>query len=63
MLVGAEDPKVNIDEALGWQSHTSGGFDLMPFLGGHFYLHHHQQAVLRLIRQRLGTDVFASIGR
>ncbi|MEU8686318.1 alpha/beta fold hydrolase [Streptomyces sp. NPDC048611] len=38
VLVGDEDPKTTLDEAGAWDTHTTGGFDLRVFPGGHFYL-------------------------
>ena len=37
-FVGEEDPQVTIDEARAWAGHTAGGFELVTFPGGHFYL-------------------------
>ncbi|OIK05260.1 thioesterase II family protein [Streptomyces monashensis] len=37
-LVGDRDPVVTVQEALAWREHTSGGFALKVFPGGHFYL-------------------------
>lgn len=35
---GDQDPRVTVDEARGWERHTSGGFQLRVFPGDHFYL-------------------------
>ncbi|RPF24852.1 thioesterase II family protein [Streptomyces sp. TLI_185] len=40
-LVGDRDPMVTVREARTWQEHTTGGFDLKVFPGGHFYLVDH----------------------
>src|SRR5215211_355917 len=48
-LVGDDDPQVTIDEAGAWGEHTTGGFDLRVFPGGHFYLNSHAAAVMRSI--------------
>lgn len=53
MLVGESDPRVTVDEALAWRTHTSAGFDSHIFSGGHFYLGERQSQVLELIRDRL----------
>ncbi|GAA2908687.1 oleoyl-ACP hydrolase [Actinoplanes cyaneus] len=52
-LTGDNDPKVSIDEATAWSDHTSGGFELRVFPGGHFYLAQHQRAVINLISDQL----------
>ncbi|MFI0424913.1 thioesterase II family protein [Spongiactinospora sp. 9N601] len=53
VLVGDDDPTVDLDEAKAWSEHTTGPFDLHTFSGGHFYLADHQEAVAGLIRERL----------
>ncbi|GAB2608821.1 thioesterase [Paractinoplanes abujensis] len=53
VLVGDRDPKVDLDEAATWQTHTTGPFAMQVFDGGHFYLHSHQAAVLDTIRSGL----------
>ncbi|KUL39323.1 thioesterase II family protein [Actinoplanes awajinensis] len=52
-LVGDTDPKVSLDEAEAWGEHTTGGFELRTFPGGHFYLAQHQRAVINLISDQL----------
>jgi pyochelin biosynthetic protein PchC len=52
-LVGDRDPKVTEAEARRWAAHTSGGFELASFAGGHFYLNDHYAAVSRLLDERL----------
>jgi surfactin synthase thioesterase subunit len=52
-LLGDSDPKVTEAEARQWASHTSGGFELKTYPGGHFYLNEHHAAVNRLIGDRL----------
>ncbi|RJL20157.1 thioesterase II family protein [Bailinhaonella thermotolerans] len=37
-FVGDDDPKTTVEEAGAWSRHTTGGFDLRVFPGGHFYL-------------------------
>jgi len=49
VLVGESDPKATLDEVSAWASHTTAGFDLRVFPGGHFYLDAHQQAVADII--------------
>ena len=53
-LVGDEDSEVEVEEAAAWREHTTGGFELRVFPGGHFYLNTHAAAVLDLIAGRLG---------
>ncbi|PYC66954.1 thioesterase [Micromonospora arborensis] len=52
-LVGAEDTEVDRDEADAWREHTTGGFELRVFPGGHFYLNTHAAEVVALIADRL----------
>jgi len=58
-LVGADDPKVTLDEARAWSQHTEGDFELRAFEGGHFYLTEHQQQVVRLIADRAAVPAAA----
>jgi len=52
-LTGDADPKAMVDEVRVWSDHTSAGFDIRVFPGGHFYLTHHQDALHDLIGRRL----------
>jgi pyochelin biosynthetic protein PchC len=52
-LVGDADPKAGLDEVRAWADHTSAGFELDVFPGGHFYLDHHATAVLDKITDAL----------
>ncbi|QUH01919.1 thioesterase [Saccharopolyspora erythraea] len=52
-LVGDDDPKTTVDEALRWKHHTSALFGMRTFPGGHFYLTEHASAVNAEIRKRL----------
>ncbi len=45
-LIGDADPQVTSDEADDWREHTTGGFELHVYPGGHFYLNHHTRSVL-----------------
>ena len=38
VFVGDDDSQVTVDEATAWREHTSSGFDIYVFEGGHFYL-------------------------
>jgi surfactin synthase thioesterase subunit len=55
-MIGDCDDKATEEEAAAWREHTTGGFDLSTFTGGHFYLAHCQEAVVRLIADRLLPD-------
>jgi surfactin synthase thioesterase subunit len=52
-LTGDSDPKTSLDEAEDWCRHTTGGFDLNVFPGGHFYLDEQAPAVIALLREHL----------
>ena len=52
-LMGADDPRIDTDEAAAWSRHTTGRFALHTFTGGHFYLAAHQRAVADLILRSL----------
>ncbi|MGA8117312.1 MAG: alpha/beta fold hydrolase [Actinocatenispora sp.] len=55
VLVGDDDPKVDLDAANAWQDHTTGECTVTVYPGGHFYLVEHAPAVLALISDRLGA--------
>ncbi|MFI7445013.1 thioesterase II family protein [Nonomuraea indica] len=52
-LVGDADPRVGEDDARAWAGHTTGGFELVTFTGGHFYLAEHTEEVAKAIVGRL----------
>ncbi|MFE7562219.1 thioesterase II family protein [Kitasatospora sp. NPDC057500] len=52
-LTGDADPRVTVEQARDWALHTTGGFDLHVFPGGHFYLTPERRAVLEVVRPRL----------
>lgn len=54
-LTGDDDPQVTPDEARAWERHTTGGFRLRSFPGGHFYLNAQAGAVMREISAFIGT--------
>ncbi|MGH3810260.1 MAG: thioesterase II family protein [Pseudonocardiaceae bacterium] len=54
-VIGADDPKVTIDEAKAWAAHSTGAFDLQVFPGGHFYLVEQSRQVIRLIADDLAA--------
>ncbi|MEV5886902.1 alpha/beta fold hydrolase [Streptomyces sp. NPDC052020] len=53
VLLGDNDPVASVEEAHGWAEHTSGGFELRTFSGGHFYLNQHAAAVTAAIRDHV----------
>lgn len=53
VLVGDDDPKVDLAEARAWAEHTTESCDVRVFPGGHFYLVDHQHEVMRVITDRL----------
>lgn len=54
-FAGDSDPKVSLAEARAWEQHTTGAFDVHVYQGGHFFLTTHQQAILRVIADQLGS--------
>lgn len=48
-LTGDDDSEVTLDEARAWEEHTTGGFRLRVFPGGHFYLNEQAAGVLEEI--------------
>jgi surfactin synthase thioesterase subunit len=52
-LTGDRDPKATLDEVRRWEAHTTGGFTMKVFPGGHFYLDKHAPAVLNEIKAKL----------
>lgn len=59
VLTGDDDPQVTADEAQAWSAHTSAGFSLHTFKGGHFYLTRHQTEVLDIIRRTVVKECAA----
>ncbi|SDH51459.1 Surfactin synthase thioesterase subunit [Actinokineospora alba] len=55
-LTGDDDPTTSVEEARGWASHTSVGFSLEVYSGGHFFLNEHMGAVVGRIRVELGVS-------
>ncbi|MFJ4658840.1 thioesterase II family protein [Nocardia sp. NPDC088792] len=51
--IGVDDPRVTLDEAQDWARHTSGGFELQAYPGGHFYLNTEAAAVIANLRRVL----------
>ncbi|BCJ50473.1 thioesterase [Actinoplanes sp. NBRC 14428] len=52
-LRGNEDPLAGEAETLAWQWHTTGGFTMRSFPGGHFFPRDHAEEINRLIGERL----------
>ncbi|MFF7307747.1 alpha/beta fold hydrolase [Streptomyces sp. NPDC008137] len=61
-LTGDGDHLVTSDDAAGWAGHTTGGFDLHVFPGGHFYLTDRWDAVAEVVTRRLGAQVPTGTG-
>jgi surfactin synthase thioesterase subunit len=59
-LIGDSDPMVTVEAARTWREHTSGGFALKVFPGGHFYLADHIGQVTATVAEGLLTDLAAS---
>ncbi|MFI8952675.1 thioesterase II family protein [Streptomyces sp. NPDC053750] len=53
VLTGDHDPRVSVAEAEGWAVHTTGGFSMRVFPGGHFYLAELAREVAEAIRTTL----------
>jgi pyochelin biosynthetic protein PchC len=53
VLVGDSDPKVTVEEARDWESHTTGPFELKVYPGGHFFLQDHQPEILAMFSAQL----------
>ncbi|ATE55289.1 MULTISPECIES: thioesterase II family protein [Actinosynnema] len=45
VLTGDADPKTTVEEAAGWEPHTTGAFQLEVFPGGHFFIATQARAV------------------
>ncbi|WP_415954490.1 thioesterase II family protein [Streptomyces sp. KLOTTS4A1] len=53
VFTGDKDPKVSLDEARAWETHTAADFDMHTYPGGHFFLSDHSAAMLKVISDRL----------
>ncbi|QSB16006.1 thioesterase [Natronosporangium hydrolyticum] len=56
MLTGDSDPEVTPAEARAWAVHTTAGFELQTFPGGHFYLNEQAPAVLAAMADYLHPE-------
>ncbi|MEV7773430.1 alpha/beta fold hydrolase [Kitasatospora sp. NPDC086791] len=52
-LAGEADPNATVEQVGQWARHTTGGFDLRVFPGGHFYLADRTAEVVQLLVSRL----------
>ncbi|PRY01764.1 thioesterase II family protein [Allonocardiopsis opalescens] len=55
VLIGDDDPKVDLAEAEAWREHSSGPFELRVHPGGHFYLNERAAEVIGYLRERLAA--------
>jgi pyochelin biosynthesis protein PchC len=55
VLIGDEDPLVDIRDARVWHDHTHAGITLRPYPGGHFYLERQPDHVARDLLDDLGV--------
>ncbi|MEC3917831.1 thioesterase II family protein [Nocardia sp. CDC160] len=53
--IGTDDPRVTLDEAQDWARHTTGGFELHTYPGGHFYLNDQAATVIANLRRVLAA--------
>jgi surfactin synthase thioesterase subunit len=61
VLTGDNDPEVTVDEARAWSAHTSAGYAMKVFQGGHFYLNDHAPAVIEEISAHLETVLTTTV--
>jgi pyochelin biosynthesis protein PchC len=54
-LVGDEDPRATLDEVRAWADHTTGGFEMHVFAGGHFFLNDHVTGVAEVVTAALAS--------
>ncbi|CCB76982.1 MULTISPECIES: thioesterase II family protein [Streptomycetaceae] len=54
-LLSSADPYVDADAARGWRRHTTGGFSLASFPGGHFFLGEQLAQVVEVMTAELAT--------
>jgi surfactin synthase thioesterase subunit len=56
VLTGDADPKTSVAEAREWERHTTGGFDLQVFPGGHFFLTGELPRIVELLDRHFETE-------
>jgi surfactin synthase thioesterase subunit len=54
-FIGDSDPRVDIPMAEAWADHTTDGFRLHVYTGGHFFLVPHLEAVAETMAQSVST--------
>jgi medium-chain acyl-[acyl-carrier-protein] hydrolase len=54
-----DDPEVRMDELQAWQAHTTAGFEICPFQGGHLFLRDHSAQLLDTITTALMRSAIA----
>ncbi|MER7008816.1 alpha/beta fold hydrolase [Dactylosporangium sp. NPDC000555] len=59
VLTGDTDPHVTRAEAEAWAQHTTGGYELVSFRGGHFYLLDHAGQVIGVLSERISGALAA----
>lgn len=52
-FIGLDDPRVSLEDARAWRSHTHAAFDLKTFPGGHFFLLEHADIVVEALSRCL----------
>ncbi|MGC9498420.1 thioesterase II family protein [Streptomyces sp. WG7] len=55
VLTGDADPRTSREEADAWERHTTGGFGIHRFPGGHFFLASHQERIMKLVSEELAA--------
>jgi surfactin synthase thioesterase subunit len=54
-MIGDSDHRTTLEQAKVWAEHTTAGFDLKVFPGGHFYLNEDLDPVIAAVRDRLAA--------
>ncbi|WP_225840198.1 thioesterase II family protein [Streptomyces sp. NK08204] len=54
-LTGDADPRTSIEDARAWAAHTTAGFELRVFEGGHFFLTSRATEVIEALREHFAT--------
>ena len=53
--VGLDDPKVTLEEARAWETHTEGSFEMHTYPGGHFYLNTQASKVIETVSKTVSS--------
>lgn len=56
-VLGGKEDKSSMEQLLAWQDETSSGFSLDMIAGGHFFIHEHENKVLKLVRDNLSIHL------